>query len=85
MKSSKSSPRKLNTVDKESELKEDLQVKIIYGKAVSTKYPPTKIYWGLVLFYTAIHMGAIYGLQLCFKTTKWITLVFLGGNLSLPM
>jgi len=77
MESSKSFPEKLNAVEGKQQLDEILQMKnISYDMTVSRKYPPLKIYWGRILFYTAIHTGAIYGLQLCFTTTKWATLAW---------
>lgn len=86
MKYSKPSPVKCNAVavDGKRRQNEDLHMmNNSYEKAVSTKYPPTKVYWGLVVFYTAIHIGAIYGLQLCFKTAKSATLIW--GKCFLPM
>ncbi|MFO0089259.1 MAG: hypothetical protein ACK518_00340 [bacterium] len=37
---------------------------------------PTQIYWGNVAKFAALHLGAIYGLKLCFTDAKWTTLAW---------
>jgi len=63
---------KLNSVDDDVDHSNDTSS----PEKATTKDIPTQIYWGNVTKFAALHLGAIYGLKLCFTAPKWTTLAW---------